>query len=347
MTSSTDPTRTQLTDEIEPTANGRHLLITILAILIILILVNLASIWFLDKYPYNRGYWLVKAKWELLQTMEQPIDWLVVGDSSGNQGFDPTVFEREMAGQTAVNLATVADMGTVDDAWMLQTYIERFGPPSNLILIHTFDSWHRDLQFVFIGKSAMPWGSWNSLQPNLNFTFAQQRDIFLARFVPLYADNQSLSKSIMDATLTDRPLFANRYHLEPDGFMRHPAAAPARVERHALELIQFVDNRRFTMSEANQASIATLITLADQYNIQLYFVSAPLYEGLANDEQFQAYYNQILTTLNQLSQGSDNVHVLETIITFPADQMESPDHIMDAAAERYTSLLAAAIQNTP
>ena len=344
MSQSTPPAYKQLTDEIEPEANGRSLLITLLATLILLLLINAASIWYLDKYPNNRGYWLVKAKWERLQAMEEPVDWLIVGDSSANQGIRPTDLTAELDG-SAINLATVASMGAVDDVWMLQTYIQQFGPPPNVIVVHTTDAWHRQLQMVFIGKSTMPWSAWNDLQPDLNLTFQQQLDIFLARYVPIYADNRSLSNVIMDTVIEGKPFFISKYSLDPHGFMAQQRAARSRVRKEAFELIQFAKNGQFVMSETNQQAVNQLVTLADTYAIQLYFVPGPLYEGLMEDEAFQDYFTQVQTTLLQLSQGSDHVHVIDRPITFPANEMENPDHIIERAVERYTRYIAAAIQD--
>ncbi|MCB8943380.1 MAG: hypothetical protein H6658_06470 [Ardenticatenaceae bacterium] len=343
MTQLNHPPRTQLTDEIEPTANGRQLFITLLSILIILLLVNFAAIWFLDNFPNNRGYWLVKAKWQLLQNLDQSVDWLIVGDSSGNQGLDPAILTAELGG-TAVNLATVADMGTLDDAWMLQTYIERFGPPPNLIIVHTFDSWQRTLKPVFIGKSAMPWGAWNSLQPDMQFTFQQKTDIFLARYFPLYADNKSLTQAIMNTVLNGRPFFIRRYQLEPNGFMPQPSASPQRVNQEANALLRSMPNRSFKISDLNQQSLTQLITLAETYDIQIYLAAGPLFEGLMADEQFQRYFAEAQAALQQYDQQSDHFHLLSDPITFPADQMENPDHIVGDSVVRYTTTIAAAIR---
>lgn len=50
--------------------------------------------------------------------------------------------------------------------------------------------------------------------------------------------------------------------------------------------------------------------------------------------------------LRQFDEESDRLHYLEVTAVFPADEMENVDHVIDAAAVKYTKMLAAAIDQT-
>ena len=61
--------------------------------LVMLVCINLGMIWYLGNYTSNYGYWTIHQKWQLLEHLDQPVDWLILGDSSCNQGVMPADFE--------------------------------------------------------------------------------------------------------------------------------------------------------------------------------------------------------------------------------------------------------------
>ncbi|MEB3357540.1 MAG: hypothetical protein VKK04_12500, partial [Synechococcales bacterium] len=68
-----------------------------------LILLNVLANGFLDYLISRQGYFLASYKWNLLTDLKQPADWLVLGDSSCNQGVVPEILSQELGG-TALNL---------------------------------------------------------------------------------------------------------------------------------------------------------------------------------------------------------------------------------------------------
>ena len=335
----------QLTREVIQPINGRSTAITIGGTIFFLFLANWAVLWLAEAYPYNRGYWLVQQKWELLQELSAPVDWLIVGDSTGNQGLVPDVLEARLGG-TAVNLNTVGNMGAVDDVWMLQAYIERFGPPAHVLIIHSYDIWHRDVESVFVAKTPLPWSSWqNTYVPPLILTAQEQRNVWLARYLPLYADNLTLGSLIRDRLFLQRPIFQKRFSLQVDGFMplgSVPTSAQVSgdVQRH----LSFVANNTFVMADMNQQALAHFINLAETYDIDVYLAFGPINEALGMEELFQTYLEQVRTGLEAFADQSDALYLLETTAMFPADQMENADHVILEAAIIYTELIATEIE---
>ena len=237
------PPYKQLTHEaIQPT-NGRAATFTILGTIFFVLVANWAVMWLAETYPYNRGYWLVEQKWEKLEALTAPVDWLIVGDSTGNQGLVPEVLEERLGG-TAVNLNTVGNMAALDDVWMLEAYIEQFGSPDQLLIIHSYDAWHRDVDPVFVAKTPLPWNSWqNKFAPPLLLTTQEKLNIWLARYFPLYADNVSLSVLIRERVFLQRPILQTRYALQPNGFMPvETVPASSQLNQDAQLHLDFVAN---------------------------------------------------------------------------------------------------------
>ncbi|MCB9752657.1 MAG: hypothetical protein H6713_22105, partial [Myxococcales bacterium] len=106
---------------------------------------------YLDRYGTNLGYVYVAHKWRVLGQLSRPVDWLVLGDSTVNQSFDPARL-REREGLRAVNLGTIGNFGAIDDLWMLEEYLERFGPPEAVVVVHTYDVFHRRPPRMLFGR---------------------------------------------------------------------------------------------------------------------------------------------------------------------------------------------------
>jgi hypothetical protein len=335
----------QLTHEVIQPIKGRATAITIIGTIIFLFLANWAVLWLGQAYPYNRGYWLVQQKWELLQGLSAPVDWLIVGDSTGNQGLVPDVMEARLGG-TAVNLNTVGNMGALDDVWMLEAHIEEFGPPAHVLVIHAYDIWSRDITSAFVAKAPLAWNSWqDSFLPPLSATPLEKLNLWLARYVPLYADNLSLDRLIQDRVFLQRPIFRQRFSMQDDGFMSLVTApSSSRVQEDGQKHLDFVTHNSFVMSDINQQALAQLVTLAEAHQIEVYLAFGPIYEGVAQEEAFQTYVAQVRAGLQTFADQSEHVHVLATTAVFPANQMENADHVILEAAEVYTNLIASEIE---
>jgi hypothetical protein len=69
----------------------------------------------------------------------------------------------------------------------------------------------------------------------------------------------------------------------------------------------------------------------------VYLFNSPLYEWLYNDPSFYAYYEHALGEVARLGRGSDYVHIFPMAKTFPAEQMQTVDHLILPAAQAYTA----------
>ena len=146
--------------------------------IVVILLLNLLAIWVVQRYSPNRGYRLVREKWTLLLNLKEPVEWLVLGDSSGNQAVDPALLDARLGGRS-LNLCTTGNALVLGDLWMLETYLRRFGPPRGVVLVHTYDLWGRDKNSNTVADVPLPWGYWTEREHPLHLGTEELMDLFL------------------------------------------------------------------------------------------------------------------------------------------------------------------------
>jgi hypothetical protein len=299
---------------------------------------NLLAGWVLARWSPNIGYTVVREKWTMLQRLDQPADWLVLGDSSANQGVDPLVLEAHLGGRV-VNLATVADMLALNDAWMLQYYIARFGPPRGVVLVHAYDMWERDARDQLLAEVPLPWGYWNNLQPTLTVDTWRALKLAELRYLPLYSRHDSLLMLIRGWWRPgDGPRFT------PAGYMPVGEADPQQVDADMREHLAATDGRLFVMSADNRRALGHIGRLASAHNFDVFLAHAPLHDRLYAHDSFRAYLAQVTFSLEQWADDDPHRHFLfPAPILFSRDRMQNVDHLTVTGAARYTEVLAVAI----
>jgi hypothetical protein len=301
------------------------------------------ALWYLDRYPQNLGYVLIEEKWDLLSSMEAPADWLIIGDSSGNQGVVPETLEEKLGG-TAVNLCTVGNMALLDDTWMLRRYIDRFGPPENVVIVHVYNIWHREAPPpALLAQIPLPWGFWKEMSPPLELSLEERIDILLARYVPLIAEPRALKQALKSPT----KLFKRKtLEFETNGYMPVSQANAGAVQMDAVAHRRFAAENEFTLSNINQRALNEIVGLANRYGINVYLANSPLYEDMLKDGQFREYYAAVEDWLRESAERSAHIHFLAGTVTFGMDQMDRVDHVTHSTALSFTHSLAARIADT-
>lgn len=334
----------QLTEEIVGHARPGKVLGTLLGTLIVFAALNFGARGLLDRFTTNRGYWLIRAKWSRLEQLTQPIDWLILGDSSCNQGVRPDVLSHELGGSVQ-NLCTMGDMLALNDAWMLQRAIARGAKPKNVVIVHVYDLWQRPagakLRETLIAKIPLGWGFWETMRPPLDMSLEQQRAFFLSRYVPLWSENVTLSTWIRNPA---KP-FSRSFSLDEHGYMRSDVVSPQSVEANYQRHRRLLRGRRFVLSRANRLALEEILLMAEEHDFHVYIANSPLYAGLASNEDFQVYYRDVQEGLREVvKRNSRRSYVLDEPMVFEASQMENADHVNHEAAAVYTERLAAAIR---
>ncbi|MFW6059409.1 MAG: hypothetical protein ACODAQ_04470, partial [Phycisphaeraceae bacterium] len=282
---------------------------------------------------------LLITKWQMLDARTQPVDALILGDSSGNQGVDPDILEDRVGGEW-LNLCTVGNMLTVGSAWMLNDYVERFGPPDRILMIHVYEVWHRPAHPSAFARIPRPWGFWKEYDPPVHFSERQLVEIALARYVPLYAADVSLRQLIMHP----RQTIAGRPEIRDDGFMPMHDPWPEEVRQDYEAQRRHVEESTFKASHPNRAGLDRLLELADRHDIEIYYAHGPTYDRLVEHEAFQRYFADVQAMLEQVEREHERFHLLfHEPQPFPIDQLQNVEHVTVEGAEVYTRRIAEAI----
>lgn len=332
-----------------PRTSPPRLLLAVLVMALTVVGANWAVGRFLDTQGTNLGYVYIAHKWRVLSTLDAPVDWLVLGDSSGSQAFDPQVL-HDTTGKTAINLGTIGNFGLSDDLWMLEEYIDRFGPPERVVLIHVYDVWHRSLKPSLIGRIPRPWVLSDQTAERYGFDQEARRDIFLNRYVRLFAERTSLRKSIeyawlrltsddeelADARKKDRALPPEDPELTDSGFVRMCGALPSALKRDSRGHMRFLKKRRPRISKDNREALLSIAKLAQQHGFPVHVINGPLYERLERKPEFHGYFDRQVTMLRTLVEDYPMVHIGPNVLGFDSAHLQNVDHISCDATADYT-----------
>jgi hypothetical protein len=328
-------------DDIGRPAGRRQILITWLCVLLVILLSNLGASIYLKRYSTNLGYRLIQAKWQMLLSLTAPVDSLVLGDSSGNQSVAAGPLGEALSG-LAINLCTIADALAANDAWMLETYIAKFGAPRRVFLVHAYDMWHRELDATVLAQIPLSWGYWSHLQPHMSLSIRAQASLLLQKQVPLYYENKSLSLVLREPWMISR----RQLRLDPHGFMPTQGSEPIRVLSDAESHLNFVREHRPMLSAPNIHALRHMVTLAERHTFQLYLVNSPIYHGLYENDAFRSYLLMLERQLLEVLGRTPRAHYIFPIpVRFGADEMQNADHLTETAARVFTRRLVEAVHD--
>ncbi len=335
--------RSRLPQETVRDVRWRDVAAVVVAPLLVVALVNLSIALILRAHPSNRGDWLARAKWQLLLGDRAPVDTLILGDSTCNQGVNPKLFVHALGG-AALNLCTTGDKLAVGDAWMLQAYLKRQAPPQRVVVMHAYDVWARDDQTL--RKVAWTLGEYRAhfedAAPQIPWTLGERILLRLGPWAPLYNQPQASLDVVRDVHAA---LNRKRFKITADGFMGYNKPNPKRVANDAREHLAKLASDRAPISPINHEALKTLMALAQQHRVPLYVAHAPLFEGLWNDKRFRRRHKSLSRALERALDASPHARLLSrTPATFSDKEMENADHVIGAASVRLTEQLIDAIR---
>jgi len=318
-------------------------ILEVLGSLLALVLLNFFTLWYLGNYSPNYGYWTLHQKWALLGKMDAPVDWLILGDSSCNQGVSPALIQEKL-GETAINLCTIGSVTALNDVWMLEEYIQRFGPPKGVVIGHVYDVWSRDLDPLILGQIPRPWNFWkeHTLGSDLLGNPEIRSQVFQERYVPFVSQRLTLTSLLRSLIFGKLVPFKPRWLIDEYGFLSGEQAQPENAIQDGQDHMQFVRENEPVLSSINQQALERLVEIADAYQLPIYLMNSPLYDGLSADDEFQAYLGELTHQIDSVVGESQSVHLIPEIKTFPAAQMQTADHLTLPGAQVYTEWL---IQN--
>lgn len=300
---------------------------------VVLVLLNFICVFYLKNYNPNKAYALIRHKWEMLLNKKNAATWLILGDSSGNQGVDAQLFEKDL-GEKAINLCTIADMLVVNDVWMLEKYIQVHGPPKKLLIIHTYDIWKRQI-FPTGFMAQIPIDLQSDAALSMRYLALPNWKKHLMNYAPLNYQRESLSWLIQHP----QQLFQSSFHYDKYGFEAKKTADVENVLEDTAEHLKFVRESQFQISENNEKALKRLATLAEKYQFQVWLANSPIHDDLYLNPDFQTYFQQVQDYLSQFCKNNGFHYINNPPMLFDEKEMENSDHLIEKAANKFTRAL--------
>jgi len=313
----------------------RKIALSVTCVFIFILAANFFALQALQETAINRGYFLIQGKWKLLLGMKKPVDWLVLGDSSGNSAVVPHLLSETLGG-SSVNLCTIGWLSAMNDIWMLQNYRARFGLPKGILIVHSPFMWQGRLEKDLVQKIPLSWKDIQAMDPPVKFNLKDSWCFFLARYFPLYSQNESLAYLLQFR----HKAFVKKLNLNAEGYEAYGEANPEKLKL-AVSNNEKLLQKGFALSEDNHRALESLKSFAEQNHVPVYLVDGPLYQEVAEKKEVRRYLDQLAAELQLILGGSDWVHYLRGGYNlFPGAQLESVDHTTAEGAKVYTRLVS-------
>lgn len=302
-------------------------------------LLNFAMLQYLHKYTPNFGYWLIDQKWNLLLSIEEPQDVLILGDSAANQAVIPELILAE-TGLSTVNLATVANLTFLNDVWMLRQYLHTHAPPKAVVIVHTYQMWHRPLNTqAYLRIPFGPVDEAVAIQPAPSVGAAEYLSDRALYYLPAYSQAQSL-RSLVRTVVQIPPDFSqlqrSLYSMSESGYFSVVETNPAALQDDIAEHLVFLEQRAPFVAEESVSGVLAMRALAEQYGFEVYLVNAPVVADVASTPMFERYFQSLDRELRALLAGSERMHYVDGQPQLPKDRMESVDHVLEVGAQEFT-----------
>ncbi|MEB3358385.1 MAG: hypothetical protein VKK04_16790, partial [Synechococcales bacterium] len=235
-----------------------------------------------------------------------------------------------------------------NNAWMLEQHIQQVGPPKNVIIIHVYDLWERDIEdetLAHLSRMPLSKRTWQSFNPRLELNLGHQLQWFSFRYLRLHTSNETIAGFLREPVKTFKE--GREFTVTPSGFTPKQGAELLDIAEDVEDHLDEIGDEPFAISEINQESLEVIRSLAEEYEFNVYFVASPLYQGLYEQPKFRRYFRRVKRELERFANSSDRLHVLmDDPITFEANQMENVDHLIESGAKIYTRKIAEQIAET-
>ena len=222
---------------------------------------------------------------------------------------------------------------------MLQYYLDKFGPPRNVVLLrgcHSYETGH-DREFLSIVP--LEWGYWDRLGVAPEWTDYQELKLFLSKYGVLYSRSDILAYRLTHTLdLLSQP-YTKREPI-PYYYAGNALASDLENFRRGKTASTYTP---FVPSGDSANAVAAMSEQARELGFQLYFVVGPEWDEAYQDPDRQAKVSGMVEWLGQYA-DPQNVHVvLSTPMIFRADQMQNINHLRPGAEIQYTEAVVAEI----
>lgn len=222
----------------------------------------------------------------------------------------------------------------LNDAWMLDEYVVRYGSPKAALIIHAYDTWSREININVLAQ--IP-GSWWDRLPRISLSIDEWFRLYLDRYMPLYSENQSLTNLLM----LPWTAFETGMRLDEDGFEEETRAHPKRLARDLKAHLESIRTGRGVLSEDNRRALEQIGRLAANHRFDVFVALGPVYDQLSADSAWQIYYGALVSSLDEVIGNYPRLHLInDPPMTFSGNELQSVDHVIASAARKFTAQLA-------
>jgi len=306
-------------------------------VVVVTVIIANTAVYLTDAFiNLDSGAFLIRSKWNILGDLDEPVEWLILGDSSANQGVVPDQFRAQYDGN-AVNLGTVGNALLINDVWMIEDYINQHGAPENVVIVHVYDMWYRRADTAVFAHT--PWDYMSDI--GMFSTPKERAELALYRYVPLFQSSTQVFRAIANPSQMFKPPIS----IGDDGFTTVLDPNPSQVERDIESHASGALSKAFVLSSINETAINLLVDLANKHKFQIYIANSPAHEDLVALDSFQLYVSHISDLLEGIDERSPYIHyVLRDLPTFDSSVMENADHVTKEGATSFTAQLIAEIR---
>jgi len=313
---------------------------TVACVLAALLVLNMLAYCYLEGQPvsargpeseFGIGPRSTLQRWYGLIDLKEPVDTIILGDSEAGVNLVTGPVAGRLGG-SVLNVSTNVFSSLLIDAWMLDYYVQRFGPPRNVILLRCCHGYEYGRNLEFMSVVPLEWGWWDRLGTVPDWKAGELRELFLSKYAVLDSDSDILTYRLIHPL----DLFAQpSTKTTPSSYYSMGTIAPSAMGDYNREKEPWQYDP-FSPSSDSMNALTNMSGLARSLGFQLYIAIGPEWDEAYKDPDRQAKVSGMEEWLTQFT-DSQYVHmVLSTPMTFRADQMQNADHLRPGAEREYT-----------
>jgi hypothetical protein len=294
---------------------------------------------------------------EILHPTGRTPDLMILGDSSGLYGVTPSVLDSVMGEIYSWNYCTAAPFMSLDDATMLMKFIDRHGPPREVLIVRSGVAWAESLhratvQNIFIDYALF----WNILWDFRNTVAFPVHDAIIsairhtARLLPLVRRPKQISYFVKfpwryqkDFAPKCRPL--NRVRGQRRGMTARIDYIRENLRWCTNDWLPIIKDLETPISKENRIGLERIGELAQKHGFPVYLANGPILDELASDPGFATILTGVDSALASFAQTHKQIHYIPMLARHPLEDMRNTvTHLLSAPADKYTARLAAAVR---
>jgi hypothetical protein len=300
--------------------------VTISVAIVFVLLINTSAYYYLlDQPPDTSAYYCFRY-FRGIQTWDTGTGTLLLGDSSCMANLDNGAFADRLGG-TAVNLGTTAQTSVLMDAWLLSTYIERFGAPRNVIVCRSASAYGASHTVEYMAAPPLPWDYWDELGVAPAWKRGEVKDLFVARYAVLY----SYSDILKDRLVGVRSLFSNHVNPTPISKVYSRGSTSPQEQMDISKKLPDYYFRIFSASSDTTIAFRYMSDLAREKHFQLYILFQPEWDEAIDSGLREPILDAQISYLSSFVDPT-YVHIVrDESLAFSINQMQNPNHLRPGA----------------